>query len=175
MADIPKIVRQRLNVGSTAAGDHPDADVLTAFSERSLPARERDSVLSHLSRCGECREIVALALPASESAAVAPAYSRGTWLTWPALRWGFAVAGIVLVASLGVVQYQRHNEKSLAGTKAPAVSEAKNEALPSPLPSTSAVQNAGKESEKTDTAPTSADVSKAKESRVVAGVPNTVV
>src|ERR1700691_4362360 len=41
--------------------DHLDADLLTAFSEQSLPPRERQHVLEHLSRCTQCREIAVLA------------------------------------------------------------------------------------------------------------------
>ena len=43
-----------------AAGEHPDADVLTAFAEGSLLARERETVMAHLAACAECREVVSL-------------------------------------------------------------------------------------------------------------------
>ena len=66
MADVPKIVRERLRVAKPVTAEHPDPDVLTAFAESSLLQRERADVLEHLSRCGECREILVLALPASE-------------------------------------------------------------------------------------------------------------
>src|SRR5450755_2508354 len=69
MTEVPKIVYDRLRAAQTlpfARPDqaHPDADSLSAFAERSLSATERDGVLHHLTSCGECREIVALALPA---------------------------------------------------------------------------------------------------------------
>ena len=57
MQDVPKIVVKRLQ--SPAVEPHPDADLLTAFAEKSLSGRERESVLQHLARCGDCREIVA--------------------------------------------------------------------------------------------------------------------
>lgn len=139
MADVPKIVLERLKTASARPAEHPDADVLTAFAERALPDRERNSVLEHLAGCGECREVVALALPASESAALPVAHSRSSWLTWPALRWGFAAAGIVLVASLAIVQYQRHTSQSMASNKGSAVSEAKNEAPSTALPPASTI------------------------------------
>ncbi len=63
MQNVPKIVRERLRA-VTPAVNHPDADALTAFAEHSLPELERDVVLEHLARCGDCRDIVALALPA---------------------------------------------------------------------------------------------------------------
>jgi hypothetical protein len=106
MQDVPKIVRQRLRAGGSA-GNHPDANVLTAFVEKSLPDLERSGVMEHLSRCGECREVLALALPETESQAIAMP-TRAGWFTWPVLRWGFVAAGIAVVASIGIVQYQRH-------------------------------------------------------------------
>jgi len=89
------------------AVDHPDADALTAFAEQSLPEGERVLVLEHLARCGDCRDIVALALPEPDAAQAVTLPGRSGWLTWPALRWGFAAAGIVVIASFGVLEHQR--------------------------------------------------------------------
>jgi hypothetical protein len=108
MQNVPKIVRQRLHA-ATPAVNHPDADALTAFAERSLPEAERTVVLEHLARCGDCRDIVALALPAMESVETATTPSVSRWLTWPALRWGFVAAGVVAIASIGTLQYQRRS------------------------------------------------------------------
>ena len=66
MQNVPKIVRERLKAAAPAV-NHPDADLLTAFAEDSLPGVERDGVLEHLARCGACRDIVALALPEAEA------------------------------------------------------------------------------------------------------------
>jgi hypothetical protein len=107
MQDVPNIVRERLKASTSASG-HIDADVLTAFAEKSLLARERAVVLEHLARCGECRDVLALALPETEAVASSALPARSGWLTWPALRWGFIATGVVAIASLGVVQYQRH-------------------------------------------------------------------
>jgi hypothetical protein len=113
MQNVPKIVTERLRaMAVTVDGpvghplEHPDADLLTAFAERSLPQRERGTVLDHLSRCRDCRDIVALALPATEAMETVPKPVRSGWLTWPTLRWGFAVAGIIAVASFGIHEYQ---------------------------------------------------------------------
>jgi hypothetical protein len=110
MPSLPKIVRQRLR-GPTSVSDlHPDADLLTAFAEKSLQDPERARVTDHLARCGDCREIVALALAVIEdttTAGVRPAtVSRPAWF----LRWGVVAAGITLAVSVGVVQLrQRHS------------------------------------------------------------------
>jgi len=117
MQNLPKIVSERLR--GAVIKEHPDADVLTAFSERSLPAQERNSVMDHLSRCADCREIVALALPESQVTEVRPHRGSGNWLTWPALRWGFVAAGIIAIASLGVMEYKRQTLQSTAVNKSP--------------------------------------------------------
>src|SRR5689334_25251048 len=111
MQNVPKIVRDRLQAARPAA-DHPDADLLTAFAEQSLRASERITVLDHLSRCSDCRDIVALALPPTETSEVPARRARSLWLTWPALRWGFVAAGVVVVASIAGLQLQRHSAAS---------------------------------------------------------------
>ncbi len=120
MQNVPKIVRARLQREKPITAEpHPDADLLTAFAEHSLPARERDHVLEHLARCGDCREVVALALPATEAVALASSDStaRIGWLSWPILRWGVVAAGILAVTSVGILQYrQRQQEKTLIAT-----------------------------------------------------------
>jgi len=106
MQNIPNIVRERLQAAVPPAS-HPDPDVLTAFTERSLSDRERAGVLDHLAHCTDCREIVALALPATEELAIPAHTAHRRWFTWPALRWAFVAAGVVAIASVGVL-YQRH-------------------------------------------------------------------
>jgi|SRR5580700_161397 hypothetical protein len=134
MQNVPKIVRERLNAAAPAV-NHPDADLLTAFAEHSLLGLERDIVLEHLARCGDCREIVVLALPATESVqTVVSPYPRG-WLTWPALRWAFVAAGIVAIASFGILQYQKSSHSTTMGNRAsapPVTTEAKNQPLSLP-------------------------------------------
>ncbi len=109
MQNVPKIVRDRLRAAPPAV-NHPDADLLTAFAERSLTDRERAVVLEHLARCGDCRDIVALSLPEIESVQTAVRPSPSGWFTWPALRWGFVAAGVVAIASLGILQFQRRSQ-----------------------------------------------------------------
>ena len=142
MQDVPNIVRERLRA-ATPAANHPDADVLTAFAERSLSEGERGIVLEHLARCGDCREILALALPEMEAAATAIKPHAQAWLAWPTLRWAFAAAGIVAIASLGIVEYQRRQE-NIASKSAQryevAAKEARNQPMAPPV-STGALKN----------------------------------
>lgn len=120
MTEVPKIVYDRLQAalpGRAWSGQaHPDADLLTAFAEQALSATEREGVLEHLALCGDCREVVAVALPAAdlvdapvtaETAAVREtsiaAKAQRTWLTvfaWPSLRWAALAAGVALAASI---------------------------------------------------------------------------
>ncbi|HEV3510939.1 MAG TPA: hypothetical protein VGS05_04490 [Candidatus Sulfotelmatobacter sp.] len=139
MENVSKIVRERLRA-ATVAADHPDADILTAFAEQSLRDTERATVLEHLARCGECRDIVALALPPIEAAEAPVTVAKRTLFAWPVLRWGFAVAGLAIIASLGIAHFQ-HRRSSMVAYKAapPAVTQARNEGLPavaSPEPQT---------------------------------------
>src|SRR5579863_1737562 len=165
MQNVPNIVRERLKAVPPAV-NHPDADVLTAFAEQSLPDAERALVLDHLARCGDCRDVVALALPATETLETAIRPNRSTWMTWPALRWGFVAAGILVIASLGILKYQQHSAPATMASKRQDLDDLKAAApknevekpvlvLPAPAP----VQKA----QKSDAPPSSA-------TRIVNGV-----
>jgi Photosynthesis system II assembly factor YCF48 len=131
MPDVPKIVRERLRVANLAPAEHPDPDVLTAFAESSLSQRERADVLEHLSRCGECREVLALALPASEPIQVVSEKRSTSWVAWPTMRWAFASAGFLALALFGFLQYRHHNESTIIAKKAAgAAVVARNEEVP---------------------------------------------
>lgn len=108
MQDLPKFVVKRLQETPPGLADsHPDADLLTAFVEHSLAQRERVRVMEHLAACSHCRDVVALALPATEiiSRHVPARGSQPGWLGWPSLRWGALAAGVVAVISVGVLEY----------------------------------------------------------------------
>jgi hypothetical protein len=120
MTEVPKIVRDRLQAGLTLPGAseplHPDADLLTAFAEQALPVNERERVLEHLAICGDCREVVAWALPDANvvgtpiaaDAEIAPATAtrtkvparHGLRLAWPSLRWAALAVGVAVAAVL---------------------------------------------------------------------------
>ena len=111
MPDIPQTALQRLR-DAVPAKSHPDADLLTAFAEQSLAESERAGVIEHLARCGDCRVVVALALPATEATSTSRSLSRSGWVKWPVLRWSIVAAGILAVTSVGVVQYRQHQRRS---------------------------------------------------------------
>jgi hypothetical protein len=121
MEQLPKIVQRRLQ-GTPKSGVHPDADLLTAFVEKSLTDGERSHVLQHLAECADCRDVMSLALPETETA-VLPSAERSRWLTWPVLRWGALAACIVVVSAAVTLEHQRRpaNQPSFA-EKVPAAS-----------------------------------------------------
>ncbi len=161
MQDVPKIVQERLRAAAPAV-DHPDADLLTAFTEQSLAGAERAVVLEHLARCGDCRDIVALSLPAAEPVATAVKTSSGGWFAWPVLRWGFVTAGVIAIATLGVVRYQRR-PATAASQSISHFEVAANEANKPPLAAPSAA-GAAKKADKiqSPSAPAFADATDAK-------------
>lgn len=134
--------------------DHPDADVLTAFSERALSEHERNQVLGHLAKCAGCREVIALALPAEEPTLAVVHPTRDKWVTWRRLRWGLVAAGVIVVGSFGALRYERSTHPvTVAGYVSSrmdaAAKEAKNE--PAPVPGAEEAQT-----QKTMTVPAAA-------------------
>src|SRR6266478_2824496 len=120
MSDVPKIVHDRLRARAPG-GAHPDADVLTAFAEQALSGAEREDVVRHLARCGDCREVVALSIPPTEIVAQPRAARDGvvaagttgiglrSWFAWPNLRWAaMAAAVVVFVAVLTLRPEKQH-------------------------------------------------------------------
>src|SRR5215813_11757467 len=104
MEQLPKIVSQRLQAVSRAE-THPDANLLTAFAEKSLLAREQAQVLEHLAVCSECREVVSHAQPEEvlqrvAVAAAAPMPVRRSWLSGVAVRWAALAACVVVVGAV---------------------------------------------------------------------------
>lgn len=122
MPELPKIVRARLNAASP--GDHPGPDVLNAFAEKALTDAERTHVLTHLSRCADCRDVVAVAMPAEiekTSADTSIDTARGAfWFRWRVLRWGALAACMVIVGSAVLM---KRTLMMSDGTKAVAIRE----------------------------------------------------
>jgi hypothetical protein len=130
MTEVPKIVHDRLRAArpERALPEHPDANLLTAFAEQALSVTEREGVLAHLALCGDCRDVIALALPAADivaapmaaegeavRATAAPARAEINRLTarrfaWPSLRWAALAAGIAVVASVLLLRPGKLNQ-----------------------------------------------------------------
>jgi hypothetical protein len=136
MRDVPKIVSQRLEAAKPLDASHPDANVLTAFAERCLPQADRASVLEHLAVCAECREVLALGLPSSETAQPLLEASRSRNRTWPRFRWAVVSAGALAVALFAFVQYghREQAERMAKNTPPPAPSHASTNMRPASAP-----------------------------------------
>jgi Putative zinc-finger len=127
MAEIPKIVGQRLRA-MAAVGEHPDPNLLGAFMDRTLAKGEQVRVLEHLSRCMSCREIISLAAtqPAiADVVSAVPASTSTGWLAWPVLRWGAAVACVMVIGAV-VTLRQQQSRQLAATTQLPGRSLAQN-------------------------------------------------
>ena len=93
---------------------HPDAEMLSAFGEQALSAKERGQMLEHLAVCGRCRQIVALAREAAGAEVVAPRHrvvrARIWWRSWSlALA---PVAVVMATAVIAVYVHERNFEKT---------------------------------------------------------------
>lgn len=106
MVEIPKIVSQRLHA-TEPPRVHPDSDLITAFVEKSLGNRERVQVLEHLSLCASCREIVSLSAAQPDIAGAVSAAASPGWLSWPVLRWGVAMACVVVVGAAVTLRHKQ--------------------------------------------------------------------
>lgn len=104
---LPNVAKARLG-SALPGGPHPDADQLTAFVEQRLAAQERELVLTHLSACIDCREIVALA--ATEEPLVSATIVSGEKKSfrWNFMKWGVGVAtAAVIVSAVLILQPQK--------------------------------------------------------------------
>jgi hypothetical protein len=144
MPGIPKIVLERLRAKSAASSgappglpsfqgaEHPDANLLAAFAEKTLSARERGEVLAHLAQCAACREVVTLTVPEEvEEAEPARVAARRGWNVWPALRWGALAAALGVVAIVVVVhEYPSRRQAAVSTGIRPAAVPAEGKAVP---------------------------------------------
>ena len=114
MMDVPKIVLGRLRKAANP-GDHPDADLLTAFAELALAKPERLRVIEHLSRCPECREIVSVAQPEIREPQAEISFRKPFWLRSSILRWGVLAVCVVVVGATVTTRhfYQQKSETFL--------------------------------------------------------------
>lgn len=107
MPELSNLLRQRLagTENGPKATAHPDADTLTAYAEKSLPAAERQVVIAHLSVCGPCREVVVLSQHEIPELATQTVLAPGPVSPWrrflrPAFGLAASVAAMAIIAVL---------------------------------------------------------------------------
>src|SRR5712671_5695358 len=133
MSELPKIARDRLQKQGANAQvkplSHPDADLLTGFVERSISAREREQVTEHLAVCADCREVLAMSLPATEAGEVpqTAAGSATKWQQWKLMRFGVGTAtAAVIIAGLVFFKVNQPSKPAeLATVTSPSIEKAK--------------------------------------------------
>jgi hypothetical protein len=111
MPELSNLLRQKLGEAQNGGETHPDADTLTALTERLLPAAERQKVLAHLSVCGQCREILALSQPLLPELVTQPVIkpaqvSRWRRLFTPTFGLAASAAAMAIIAVI-VLQTQK--------------------------------------------------------------------
>jgi hypothetical protein len=116
MEKLPQSVLKRLQGTPPESHSHPDPDLLTALAENSLLDQERAPIIDHLAQCKDCRDILAIATSAADlptRAKILPGavFAPRPWLLWPAFRWAGLAAGVLIVASVGILQYG-HNRQT---------------------------------------------------------------
>jgi len=153
MEQLPKIVAQRLQAVSRAE-THPDANLLAAFTEKSLLPLEQTQILEHLAECAECRKVVAHAQPEQVlqqvAGAAAPLPVRRSWFSGAKLRWA-ALAACVVVVGAAVISRTRSTQNSPMARfeSAPAV-VAETQPLANRAPTEERKSNTVNESESDD-------------------------
>lgn len=122
MTGISQPGRRGLERAQNIPNAHPDADLLSAFAEQALTAREREQVMAHLASCATCRDVVSLAAPPLAEAATSQPVPKPALWNWSVLRWGAVAATAVIVAfavTIGLNGHKSANLNPLTSEKAP--------------------------------------------------------
>ncbi len=107
------------DAGASAAGDHLDADELSAYAENVLPAAVRARYTEHLIECSRCRQVIAQLSPsagvvtAPEAVAVSAPSALKKFLaslfTPMVLRYAAPALGLIVVAVIGFIVLRRND------------------------------------------------------------------
>jgi hypothetical protein len=120
MAQLPRIITERLKNRVNSSEYHPDANLLSAFVERSLADKDRSQVLGHLARCSQCQDVIALATPGAllTQDVFRPVFASR--FSWPVLRWGAAIACVVVVGAAVTLHLRKEVDQTHSGEGTPA-------------------------------------------------------
>jgi len=114
-------MRETIQFGH-GAGQHPDADQMSAFVEHALPVHEREEMLAHLAVCPECRATVRLSQLAVEEVAEPTTDPVGVSMRRPWFAgWGVVgPAAAALAAVVVLALYIRHASLAWHAASEPA-------------------------------------------------------
>lgn len=114
---LANILKQRLAAQQSPDTEHPGPDTLVAFVERGLRADEHERIMSHLGRCPECRQALALSTEPNELQPALPGLGSRTRLRFPAaMRWASAVAALAVAAGIGDLLYEHQDKRTVPGS-----------------------------------------------------------
>lgn len=102
-------MRRELQV-EAGSGPHPEAEVLNAYLEGVLKPKEREAVVTHLSLCGSCREVVALAAP-PVTHTPPPASLKDPAVRLALWRWAVVATTAVVVIAAVVMDSNRRGSQ----------------------------------------------------------------
>ena len=108
---------RRPDGSASAAGDHLDADELSAYSENVLPAAARARYTAHLAECSRCRELV-VQLSSAAGVVTAPESVQvpgtsflkkllASLFSPMVLRYAAPALGLIVVAVIGLIVLRR--------------------------------------------------------------------
>jgi hypothetical protein len=138
---IDTLLRNSFQAGApTGPGPCVDPEMIAAWTEGRLPAREAAAVEAHLAGCASCQEVLAV-FARTETESVGPAVPGFGWIRW---RWAVPVAVAATAAAIwvavrdrdgGVDEFERRVAPAIETTQAPANPPAATDAVaPSPSP-----------------------------------------
>lgn len=124
-AAMKKLVSARLQ--AQASGPHPDPEMLAAYAENNLSPYDRQSLLTHLAACADCRDALYLAMPEVDTQPVLrpPYKSPRLAVRWATLAASVIVVGAVLLADRGIFNQHARIEQPSAEATSQKVAELK--------------------------------------------------
>ena len=135
-ANLLRVVKSALARPPRPLSEHPDANLLAAFAENTLLARERAAVAGHLADCAECREFLALAFRTIEAEPAAEVQPRAARRWSPVWNWAASTAAICIVVS-AVWEFRAHTWRTGGCAPGPpAIDAPAPAAMPSEPPAT---------------------------------------
>jgi hypothetical protein len=165
--EISKSARELL-ARQLAAEPHPSPDLLNAYVEQSLSSAENTHLMTHLSACAECREVVFLASGAAEEEVLLPlvAAAKPVEVRLPAAampvpdelrgcavleprpkssrnwwKWAAPLAALVIVGSTALIERDRIAELLNPPSSETAYVRGRTEAAPAISPETPAMKS----------------------------------
>ena len=123
--------RERMTDGSVHSA-HLDADELSSYAERTLPAATRARYTIHLADCAQCRKIVAELAPAVSVSVRDHPQEQGVSTFWqkfhhlfslPVLRYAVPALGLFAIVVVGIVVFREQNRSSMVARNEPRAEE----------------------------------------------------